>query len=220
MSKSMRFRIFCDFDGTIAQNDVGNLVFTNFGDAEHWWRLVDEWREGRIDGRELWQRQCKVSRMTETQLDEFAATQSIDPAFSAFVTFCSRQAFPVYVLSDGMDAYIRRILAHHGLNDLIVRANHLIIHADGQLEAEFPFYEMSCGSCANCKGSHLRQERQPGETIIYVGDGRSDLCALGEADLVFAKDELLEYCRENDHECAPFKTFADVQAEIERRLRG
>ncbi len=210
----MRLRIFCDFDGTIAKNDIGNSVFTTFGDADHWWELVREWKAGRIKGRELWQRQCQVSRMTEADLDAFAATQAIDPAFPAFVAFCRQKAIPLVVLSDGMDEYIQRILAFHGLGDLAVRANHLIIKPDGRVEAEFPYYETGCGVCANCKGSHLRQARQPDTTLVYVGDGRSDLCALAEADVTFAKSELLAYCREKNLGCRPFSTFADVLEEV------
>jgi len=206
----MRLHIFCDFDGTIAKNDIGNLVFTTFGDADHWWGLVRDWKEGRIKGRELWQRQCQVSRMTEAELDAFAATQAIDPAFPAFVAFCRERDIPLDVLSDGMDAYIQSILVYHGLGDLTIRANHLIIQPNGKLKAEFPYYEMGCGVCANCKGSHLRQARQLDMTLVYVGDGRSDLCALAEADITFAKSELLAYCREKNLGCRPFSTFADV----------
>ncbi|MBD3375423.1 HAD-IB family phosphatase [candidate division KSB1 bacterium] len=205
-----RLRIFCDFDGTVAQNDVGNQVFTRFGDPEKWWQLVQEWRAGNLHGREMWRRQAAISTMTRQQLDEFSADQEIDPHFKEFVEFCKVNHLPVSVLSDGMDAYIERILAFNEI-DIPVRANHLIIHEDGSLAVEFPYFKHSCGQCANCKGYHLRSLRQPGETIVYVGDGYSDLCAVPEADLVFAKDDLLTHCRDNRLDCVPFATFKQVK---------
>ncbi len=210
----MKLRLFCDFDGTIAQNDVGNLVFTTFGDPDHWWELVDRWRKGKLDGRELWRRQCDVSNMTERQLDDFAATQPLDPDFQAFVTFCGTHNIPVYVVSDGMDAYISRILQTHGINNLEIRANHLDIHPDGTLTVTFPYYQKDCCNCGNCKGFHVEKERRPGETTIYVGDGFSDVCGLKAADITFAKGYLLDYCRENNIECKTFNTFADVQDQL------
>ena len=44
MQQKIPLRIFCDFDGTIAVNDVGNELFTRFGDPKHWWHLVSLWQ--------------------------------------------------------------------------------------------------------------------------------------------------------------------------------
>ena len=115
----MDWQIFCDFDGTVAQNDVGNLVFTTFGDEIHWWQLVQQWREKKIHAREMWSRQAAISTMPVEQLDRFAEQQPIDPFFPGFCRFCQEKGWPVRIVSDGMDAYIRRILAK---NDLILSA--------------------------------------------------------------------------------------------------
>lgn len=210
----MKYRVFCDFDGTLAANDVGNAVFTHFGEEDHWWHLFDEWKNARIDGREMWRRQAAVMRMTKAELDDFTAMQPIDPAFPAFVRFCNKHGFPVYVVSDGMDAYIERILAYNGLSDLHIRSNHLDIDEAGRLSVSFPYYEKGCGQCANCKGNHIRRETKPDETSVFIGDGYSDLCALDAADIVFAKDALLKYCRENNISCVPFKDFKDIQKSL------
>jgi len=214
----MKLRVFCDFDGTIAVNDVGNEVFTTFGDAAYWWRLVAQWKTGDLDGRDLWRKQCAVSKITVAQLEEFTARQPVDPYFPKFVNYCRAQEIPVYVVSDGMDAYITRILSRHGIDDLDIRANHLIIHDDGSLAVEFPYYQAGCCNCGNCKGAHVRNEKQPGETTIYIGDGHSDICGLREADITFAKGALLEYCREKGISCRTFNDFADIDRAIKNLL--
>ncbi len=218
LGPSIQYRIFCDFDGTIALNDVGDQLFIRFGDEAHWWQLVQQWRDKKIDGRQLWQQQSEITRITPHQMDEFAASQPIDPTFLEFVNFCRRHHYPIYILSDGMDAYITRILAAHNINGIEVRANHLHIDDSGRLTVSFPYYEQSCGQCANCKGSHIRRERQSHETAIYIGDGYSDLCAIDATDILFAKDKLARHCLRHHIPFEPYNSFNDVQHRLEHWL--
>ena len=207
----MKLRIFCDFDGTVALNDVGNLLFTSFGDADHWWNLVEDWRERRVDARALWRAQAAVSRITPEILRSFCASQPIDPHFSNFVAFCNEYHFPVSIISDGMDLYIQHILEQHGMEDVKYYANRLILRENGDVRVEFPHYQSGCKICANCKGYQIALHTRKGETSVFVGDGYSDLCAVDRADIVFAKNDLLVYCRDKNVVCRPFDNFADVQ---------
>jgi 2,3-diketo-5-methylthio-1-phosphopentane phosphatase len=149
--------------------------------------------------------------LSEIELEHFAAAQPIDAHFADFVSFCRGAKVPVCIVSDGMNLYIEKILAHNGIHGLKVLSNRLILGADGRGCVQFPHYERGCGSCANCKGYHIRCLRRPGERTVYIGDGQSDLCALAETDILFAKDDLLSYCQEQHIDCQPFETFADVQ---------
>lgn len=205
-----RLRIFCDFDGTIAKRDVGNLVFCHFGSESHWWGLVEQWRQGRLEGREMWGRQAEVMRLTEAELDAFVAPLAIDDSFAALAGFAQVNRIPLTIVSDGMDAYIARILTAHGFGDLPLRSNRMVLAPGGAVRVEFPWHGQGCGRCANCKGLHVRRERRPGETTVYIGDGLSDVCGAREADIVFAKKQLLEWCRENNREHIPFTSFATI----------
>ncbi len=205
-----KYRIFCDFDGTVALNDVGNIVFTKFGNAEHWWKLVEDWRQGKFDAREMWRRQAKVSNMKSDDLKKFAKTQKLDPYFPSFVDFCRNHDLPLYIVSDGMDAYIKPILEHHGFSGLDVRSNRLSFDEGNYLKVDFPYYELGCGSCANCKGYHVKRETKTDEVSVYIGDGYSDTCGAVEADIIFAKNDLLTVCEEKSIDCHPYKTFHDV----------
>ena len=46
--------------------------------------------------------------------------------------------------------------------------------------------------------------------MIYVGDGRSDICPARAANIVYAKDSLLTHLRSVAHPCIPFGGLADV----------
>jgi 2,3-diketo-5-methylthio-1-phosphopentane phosphatase len=215
---SKKLRIFCDFDGTIAKRDVGNLVFSHFGSESHWWRLVGLWRQGKIEGREMWQRQAGVMRMTPAQLEAFVQPLAIDGTFGELISFARTEQIPISVVSDGMDLYISRILALHGFGEMPLHTNRMILEPDGSVRIEFPYYGLGCDRCANCKGYHVRRERQPGETTVYIGDGPSDVCGAREADIVFAKKQLLTWCRENGWPHFPFSTFSEVHARLRQEL--
>ena len=55
--------------------------------------------------------------------------------------------------------------------------------------------------------------RQKAEEKVYVGDGRSDIRAVEAVNRVYAKGNLLEYCRENGIDAVPFRDFTDVLRE-------
>jgi 2-hydroxy-3-keto-5-methylthiopentenyl-1-phosphate phosphatase len=97
-----------------------------------------------------------------------------------------------------------------------------------RLTPSFPHSLAPCEhGCATCKPAIIRRLGKGRQPIIFVGDGMSDRFAVEAADVVFAKRQLLAYCRENDIPCHPFETFKDVHAVVEslfapapvRRLR-
>jgi 2-hydroxy-3-keto-5-methylthiopentenyl-1-phosphate phosphatase len=55
-----------------------------------------------------------------------------------------------------------------------------------------------------------------GETIVFVGDGRSDFCVSAKADLLFATGRLQAHCRAEDISFIPFTNFTDVLAALRR----
>ena len=54
--------------------------------------------------------------------------------------------------------------------------------------------------------------------MVFVGDGESDRYAAGYADVVFAKDGLVEICRESGLAHLPWTTFDDVRAWLDEQL--
>lgn len=204
------YLIFCDFDGTIAEVDVGYRMLSEFstvGNAD----LEELWNTRKIGARECLQLETsRVQSSCETMLayvDQFA----LDPEFAGFVEFVEAAGQQVIVLSDGLDFYIKHLLQKYGLERLELHTNHAVCNADS-LGVEFP-YSDGCGVCGACKGERIRtikaRERFTG-TTVFVGDGYSDICAIEEADLLFAKSDLLSYCDDKNIPHKPFETFADI----------
>jgi 2-hydroxy-3-keto-5-methylthiopentenyl-1-phosphate phosphatase len=208
--------VLCDFDGTISTTDVGNRMFARFA-GDGWEEVVQRWKDGKIGSRDCLEAECALARATPEQVREFALTRQIDPHFQPFERFCRDRGVDVIILSDGLDFYIDLLLKKYGLEHLSSFANHLEFRGD-RLIPGFPYFELGCRRCGNCKGYHVRRYRQQNRTVIYVGDGFSDRCGVREADHVFAKGDLLRYCREHGIACRPFDDFRDILKEVRTLL--
>jgi len=212
--------IFCDFDGTITQLDVTDQILDQFADPA--WRDIErEWVMGLIGSRECLERQVALLDTPVAVLHTLIDSIPIDPHFSDFYRFTRRRSMPLYILSDGFDVVIRRILKRAGLRGRFQNGAHMFASAlrvDGRrLVPSFPHAAEACEhGCATCKPALMRRVGGGRRPVVFVGDGTSDRFAVEAADVVFAKRQLLAHCREKDIACHPFETFQDVQGEIEK----
>jgi 2-hydroxy-3-keto-5-methylthiopentenyl-1-phosphate phosphatase len=214
--KSENKLVLVDFDGTITKNDVGALLFNSFS-GEKSKTIVSEWLKGKISSKECLQKECELIEITKTQLKNFALSQKIDEHFLDFVDLCKREKIELAILSDGLDYYIKTILQKYHLEDIPFYSNTLRF-AGKKLVPEFPYFERGCGNCGNCKKYHLKNLRRPEQKVVYIGDGLSDKCAIGEADFVFAKNDLKSFCEKEKISYFKFKDFRDVILVFSREM--
>ncbi|MBI5464775.1 MAG: MtnX-like HAD-IB family phosphatase [Ignavibacteriales bacterium] len=219
----MVLRVFCDFDGTVCREDVGNKLFRTFAGEHRAIEIVKDYLEDRIGARECLTREVEaVDDLSEAALDDFIAQFKLDPAFSRFVDFCKARSIPLTILSDGLDAYVEKILAENGHRDVRFAANHAEFvrdHSKTKLRVSFPHTDAECDQCGNCKRNHMITQSGDDDVIVYVGDGISDRCPVRYADIVFAKRQLIKYCQQQNITHHVFDTFADVQSRLEDVLR-
>jgi 2-hydroxy-3-keto-5-methylthiopentenyl-1-phosphate phosphatase len=214
--------VFCDFDGTITQLDVTDQILAQF--AHPSWREVErEWVLGLIGSRECLERQIALVDAPPREFHAVIDSIKIDPHYPAFCRFTRRRRVPLYIVSDGFDYVISRVLKRAGVAGALRNGSHLFantLRVEGRrLLPSFPHSAEPCEhGCATCKAAIIRQHREGRQPIVFVGDGMSDRFAVEVADLVFAKRQLLAYCRENGISCHPFETFEDVQGVLEDLL--
>ena len=206
-----RFKIFLDFDGTITLKDVGEGIFRHFLDDQIADRIVQDLLNDRISSRYCWEKLCDaVPQIEKKALDDFIILQEIEPTLHRFLEFCSENNLDVFVLSDGFDYYIEKILAREKLSHLKVYSNKLILTDNGKLLPSFPFYNYDCRSTANCKRNHIIENSGDEDYTVFIGDGNSDKDPIQYVDFIFAKKNLLKYCEANRITYFPFKSFDDV----------
>lgn len=230
--------VLVDFDGTLAAADVGNLFFQRFTrDQEAWLRWIDLWKQGRLSARECLARESELARVSRDQALAFVDEFDLVPEAAAFLSLARARGHHVVVASDGLDFYVDRLLARAGV-EVERSANRLLFFDDATVA---PVYASSgpevtcgrrvarprsdapegCGACGNCKGAILGQARSSMRfrRLLLVGDGLSDRCAARVADRVYAKDDLLEFCRARGIAARPFATLDDV-ARAEQWVSG
>jgi 2,3-diketo-5-methylthio-1-phosphopentane phosphatase len=196
--------VLVDFDGTIAPIDTTDLLLETYALPE--WRLIEEdWKAGRIGSRECLVRQIDLVRATPAQMDNFINELEIDAGFSRFVNLVERLGHSLAVVSDGLDRTINNVLERNDI-DVPHFANHLEWRGGDRWRLSFPHARSDCAALSgNCKCSFA--DGRPRELKVLVGDGRSDFCLAGRADLVLAKSGLLKHCRTNDLPHIPFENF-------------
>ena len=212
--------VFCDFDGTIARDDIGDAIVRRFGDFE---RLHAELMDGKMSVAQYWSASLATfpAGLQQRDVDDFTRDFQLDAYFARFVEFCRRRDWPLTVVSDGFDNYIRPMLAAAGLDALPVFANRALFSADAAPRAHFPNADEACGCfCASCKRNVLITQIPDDAIVIYVGDGYSDTCAAEHADVIFARDRLAAYCNKERLPHFPFSSFFDVIALLETTLAG
>ncbi|MBI5587901.1 MAG: HAD-IB family phosphatase [Deltaproteobacteria bacterium] len=208
----MRFDLFVaiDFDGTIVEKDITDEVIKEF--ARPGWELAEEeWEKGVIGSRECLERQMALIEEPLDKVVKFVDRFEVDSTFPEFIAYLKKNHIPHGVVSDGFEAFSKRILSNAGLADTPVFAN-LLKEADGRLKAFFPNSKPGCpsGTCKCMVTSGIGN----GAPVILIGDGRSDFCLGRKAGFVFAKRKLEVYCRENGIPHAAFKDFTDVSRYI------
>jgi 2-hydroxy-3-keto-5-methylthiopentenyl-1-phosphate phosphatase len=216
--------VFCDFDGTLTDIDVTDEILTQL--AHPSWREVEQaWVQGLIGSRECLERQMALVETSEEELDALIDSIGIDVHFSKFYRFVRKRAIPLYVLSDGFDYVVRRVVARQGIDGELRNGSHLFASAlrfEGRrLAVSFPNCSPPCEhGCATCKPRIIRRLGHKHRPIIYIGDGLSDRFALEECDMILAKRQLLAYCRDRGLDYHPFETFADVQQVVQEQCEG
>lgn len=203
----------CDFDGTIATEDVSFMLLDAFADSD-WRKVHDEYRAARITVGEFNSRvfgMVKAGR--ETMLEYVKAHAKIRDGLNELARTCEKKDIKLVIVSNGLDFYIEQILKDVGLANIESHAARTIFTPAG-LEVAY------IGPAGNIMDegfkeayTHLYLER--GCRVLYAGDGFSDAGAAKLAHKIFAIDGLLKYCREAGLVCSTFEKLTDIAREIE-----
>jgi 2-hydroxy-3-keto-5-methylthiopentenyl-1-phosphate phosphatase len=215
--------ILSDCDGTITQVDVTDLILAQFAHPS-WQDVEQEWVRGSIGSRECLERQMALVETSEEELNALIDSVPVDPDFLKFHRSLARRGIPFYVITDGFDTIVRRVLRRAGVEGPLANGTRLFASAlqiEGRrLKTAFPFSTTDCEhDCATCKAAVVRRLGFGGRPVIFIGDGLSDRFAVEEATQVFAKRVLAGYCEEKGIACLPFETFADVDLAL-AKLKG
>jgi len=202
-------RVFFDFDNTMTVSDVLYNVIRRFSIDKHWMMLEKAWLAGEIGTKECLFGQLKNVRISKAKLFDYLQKVKLDPHFHQLYTLLVQEGINPVILSDNFTCIIDKILEYQGIHGIKAYGNTLKFYR-GRIMPSFPYDNPFCPSCAHCKKIHLTKDKTENKLIVYVGDGRSDLCPARVSDIVFAKDSLIKYLEKEAIDYIPYKDLGDV----------
>lgn len=204
--------VLVDFDGTACLHDVAEHLLIEFGDPS-WPEYDAAWERGVLDSRRVIAAQAAMLGAPFEQMLEYALDHCpIEPTFPAFVGWLAAEDVRVTVVSDGFGFYIEPILRAAGIGDVPVITN--TWSTNGGDRVRFDNGHVECIGCGTCKMGAVLGARQHG-AVAFVGDGHSDRYGALYADVVFAKDALVDIARADGVAFLSWTTFDDVRAQLE-----
>ena len=185
MEPTNRSSLILDFDGTMTLRDVGDVVCDHF--ASPAWRQVDErWTRREISLPEAQRQMWALARGTEAAMTAYATQVAVPrPGLRELCEAARSGGMRVVVASGGFDFCMTQVLSGTPAPDAII-CNRAVWEGD-RMTPVFNDEGLGCDSCAVCKGRVCDRERARGARhVVFVGDGPSDRCAIGRADVLCA----------------------------------
>jgi 2,3-diketo-5-methylthio-1-phosphopentane phosphatase len=199
----------------VTVEEVSIALLDEFGGRE--WRKADrDLLAGRITLRETMEREFGLLRAPRAEMEAFVRKVRLRRGFRELLAAARRHGVPFVIVSEGLDFYIRAFLEDMGI-EADIRCNRALFGPAG-IVMEHPYADGECDRCGTCKKAQLLDFRARGFTTVYIGDGISDRCPAREADVLFARDGLLEYCGKQGIRCHSFRDFKDVLAVLGKRF--
>ncbi len=211
----MNTAVLCDFDDTITLENVAHLILERFGDGS-WKEVRRRYLDGLAQAEEYFEKCFVELRATRSQMQAHVQkTGRIRDGFVEFAELCRKRGIELAVVSTGLDFYIEALLEKHGLGWVPTYAVGTRFTPSG-LEFDARYAREECGRWGICKCAIVERYREQGNRVVYVGDGRNDLCPARISDAVFARDVLKDLCHEEAIPHGEFHDFTDVVAGLER----
>jgi 2-hydroxy-3-keto-5-methylthiopentenyl-1-phosphate phosphatase len=208
--------VICDFDGTISVKDVNVEIFRAFGDDRN--RILEEkYRNSEMGLRESLFTQYENIAIDQAVFERYVKeNMELDINFFAFCDYADCNNIKIAIVSGGFINYIMILFDKYNRPlSIPIYSNKLGIVGDILLPqyGEVPECSKYYGPCGICKYKLIMQYKKD-YRVIYVGDGYTDRCAAENADIVFAKDNLSKFCRENNIDYISYDTFSDIKEKL------
>ena len=206
-------RLVCDFDGTLAVQDLGDAICAHFRDP-NWVEVRDQWREGKLTLPQAQDRMWSTVRTSADELRAFIAQvaqlrDGVDALFAAV----AEHKLELVIASGGFDFYIEQLLGDR-LEGIPVYCNRLLPSPQGA-RVEFPHVEFARAPFAIDKARVL--EKHPG---AFAGDGRSDRSVIDtDAPLFVVQNSTLHrLSNAAGRSCVPFTDFREIVAMLTKSI--
>ncbi|KAK9707601.1 hypothetical protein K7432_010062 [Basidiobolus ranarum] len=213
--------IFSDFDGTITREDSLTLLINKCMGAEVREKVDEAIKQGTINFRDGMIRQFEGINVSWEEASSFLKEITrADPHFKGFVEYCDSENIPLTVVSCGIAPLIRNFLITFLGVEL---SNKIQVEANGVKIVDnhwIPVYhdDSDFGHDKSLTMRRVKETLETKPTLVFLGDGLSDISAAREADILFAKKgcDLEAWCIKEGVKYIPFEDFSQVLVALRR----
>jgi len=204
--------VFCDFDGTITENDNIIAIIKHFH-PDGWEKLVEQTISQQISIQEGVGALFRLlpSFMEREVVDFGVSNAVIRDGFAAFLAFCKAQNIEFYVTSGGIDFFVYPILEPFGIPHNHIYCNGSDFSGE-RIEILWPnpCDEHCDNGCGMCKTTIMRRFPTDRYERILIGDSVTDFEGAKLADKVFSRSHLTVKCKELGLAHTEYETFHDI----------
>ncbi|MED1204286.1 2-hydroxy-3-keto-5-methylthiopentenyl-1-phosphate phosphatase [Heyndrickxia acidicola] len=211
--------IFCDFDGTVTDNDNIISLMKQFAPPE-WVPIKDRVLNQTITIQDGVSRMFSLieSDKKKEMIHFLKKTAAIREGFQEFLEFAENRSIPFYIVSGGMDFFVEPLLDPYGPIKEIYCNQASFKGEFVEIKWPYPCDKECQNGCGCCKPTIIRSLSREEHFTIVIGDSITDLEAAKQADLVLARDFLSKACEKQGIRYIPFETFFDCRAILEQNL--
>ena len=205
-----------DFDITISLNDSTDVLLEKHN-ASKKEEIIALYRKNELTIREYIK--CGLESLNVSQ-EEYVETLKqnvkVDKTFQHFLD----TGFDYRIVSAGANL---NVLASLQGNNIYIQENKIIsnklIFTNNKITVENPYLDES-GYYGVDKGAIVKEFKEKGRRVIYIGDGPSDYEAARQADYVFARSQtrLVKFCNDEKIDFSEFGNFIEVIEEYKDKL--
>jgi len=206
--------VLCDFDGTVTEQDVTDLIWDDHLDDDWRQELFSSWTTSRMSMVEQMNLGYgRISCSPDQLLEQIRGRIRLRSGFGDFVRVVAEREWHLRVLSCGLDFYIKELLPSG------IPYHCLVGEFDGAWRVTVP-PDIGLGPGDDFKVHVLGRLRAQyaGRSVVYIGDGRSDFEPARRSDRVFAVagSRLARMCHARAVACVEFSRFEEVAEALTR----
>lgn len=206
--------VFCDFDGTITEQETLEKVFNKFAPVI-WQPVKKELVSGKITVQKAVSKTINsIGASCYDDILEYTLNFSIRPGFEALLGFLESRNVPMVILSGGIRGMVETRLGK------LINRMHAVFAADvdtsGQYLRTISAYEGKTELVDKVRVMKLFNTKEN----IAIGDGITDFNMARTADLVFARAELARFLNENKIPYTPWSDFFDICEHLKAHFSG
>ncbi len=202
----MKNIIFCDFDGTITAVETFAGMLKEFApDLSS--LIMPKLYEKKITLREGVRTILEsIPSQIYGDILEYAASKPVREGLPELLDFLDRHNIPFVIISGGLQDMVEKVIARENLLHRVKAIAAVKIDTSSEYLQVNSDYEADTELVAKVKV----MAQFPAEKTIAIGDSLTDINMALKADLVFARDKLIEYLEEENKPYIPWNNFHDV----------